>query len=128
MLRVTVRRAGLLVNGYLVGGERNEWALIDVDSSDERHRALLLSSAPGPVRWVLSAREMAMAPGERIDLGGCGLRVLGQGWLLEEERMLFAAEAPAAPDRRRCRGRMAGIAQRFPAARLSGVRGSGSPP
>jgi 8-oxo-dGTP pyrophosphatase MutT (NUDIX family) len=97
VLRVTVRRAGLLVNGYLVGGERNEWALIDVDSGDERHRALLLSSAPGPVRWVLSAHGMAMAPGEHIDLGGCGLRVLGQGWLLEEERMLFAAEAPAAP-------------------------------
>jgi 8-oxo-dGTP pyrophosphatase MutT (NUDIX family) len=98
VLRVTVRRAGLLVNGYLVGGERNEWALIDVDSGDERHLDLLLSSAPGPVRWVLSAHGMAMAPGERIDLGGCGLRVLGQGWLLEEERMLFAAEAPAAPD------------------------------
>ena len=97
VLRVTVRRAGLLVNGYLVGGERNEWALIDVDGSDERHRALLLSSAPGPVRWMLSAGDKAIAPGERIDLGGCGLRVLRQGWLLEEERMLFAAEAPAAP-------------------------------
>ena len=97
VLRVTVRRAGVLVNGYLVGGARNEWALIDVDGGDERHRALLLSSAPGPVRWVLSVQDMPIALGERIDLGGCGLRVLRQGWLLEEERMLFSAEAPSAP-------------------------------
>lgn len=98
VLRVTVRRADLLVNGYLVGGERNEWALIDVDTGDAQHRALLLSSAPGPVRWVLSLRDMPVALGERIDLGGSALRVLRQGFLLEEERMLFVGEVDATPD------------------------------
>jgi len=98
VLRVTMRRADLLVNGYLVGGARNEWALIEVDTGDERHRALLRSSAPGPVRWVLSLHALPADPGARIDLGDCRLRVLRQGFLLEEERMLFTAEARPTPD------------------------------
>jgi len=98
VLRVTARRADLLVNGYLVGGERNEWALIDVDIGDERHRALLMASAPGPVRWVLSLHAMPPPSGESIDLGGCRLRVLQQGFLLEEERMLFISDPNAASD------------------------------
>lgn len=98
VLRVTVRRADLLVNGYLVGGERNEWALIDVDTGDERHRALLLSSAPGPVRWLLSLHDMPTTAVAHIDLGGCRLRLLRQGFLLEEERMLFVAEADSKPE------------------------------
>ncbi|MDM0023923.1 NUDIX hydrolase [Variovorax saccharolyticus] len=97
VLRVTARRAGALVNGYLVGGERNEWALIDLDAGDERHRSMLMASAPGPVRWVLSLREPPSVAGEGIDLGGCRLRRLEQGFLLEEERMLFAAEADSMP-------------------------------
>lgn len=98
VLRVTARRADVLVNGYLVGGERNEWALIDDDIGDDRHRALLMASAPGPVRWVLSLHATQRSAGESIDLGGCRLRVLHQGFLLEEERMLFISDPNATDD------------------------------
>lgn len=98
VLRVTARRADMLVNAYLVGGERNEWALIDADPGDPRHRELLLASAPGPVRWVLSWHDMQPRLGECIDLGGCRLRVLHRGFLLEEEKMLFVGESVSGRD------------------------------
>lgn len=97
VLRVTARRAGALVNGYLVGGDRNEWALIDFEPGDERHRSLLLASAPGPVRWALSLDAMPPAGSDCIDLGGCRLRALPHGFLLEEERMLFVAGTAPMP-------------------------------
>lgn len=105
ILRVTARAGDVLVNSYLVGGERNEWALIDPGPFDEAHLALLLASAPGPLRWILatrpyeeflpaaarirertgarlhglaawSERDVALQHGDRIDLGGSTLRLL----------------------------------------------------
>jgi hypothetical protein len=105
ILRVTARTEAGLINSYLVGGARNEWALIDPGPCDEAHLALLLSSAPGPLRWTLATRQHADAVpaaawirertgarlhglaawsqadvqsrhGDRIDLGDSTLRLL----------------------------------------------------
>ncbi|MDM0049409.1 NUDIX domain-containing protein [Variovorax sp. J22R115] len=97
VLRVTALCGDALVNSYFVGGDRNEWALIDGGQGDVAHEATLRASAPGPVRWNLALHGAPLPHGHRIDLGGCTLRVLrqpGQGewlacFLLEEERTLF---------------------------------------
>jgi len=84
-------------HSYLVGGERNEWALID-PPEDEGRLAMLKAASPGPIRWTLSTKEAAPAilgPGEELDLGGARLRALrdpaeGTGFVLVEEGMLFS--------------------------------------
>ncbi|MBO9649379.1 MAG: NUDIX domain-containing protein [Variovorax sp.] len=100
VVRVTARTGDLLVNSYFVGGEDGEWALIDAGSGDEAHAAVLLASAPGPVRWTLALRGPAPSFGDRLAIGGCTLRVLRAAdapeavacLLLEEERLLFLRE------------------------------------
>ncbi|MDM0073214.1 NUDIX domain-containing protein [Variovorax sp. J2P1-59] len=101
VLRVTALRGEALVNSYFVGGDRNEWVLIDAGQGDECHAATVRASAPGPVRWTLAIHGEPLPHGHRIDLGGCTLRVLHQlgredalaCFLLEEEKTLFAADA-----------------------------------
>jgi 8-oxo-dGTP pyrophosphatase MutT (NUDIX family) len=96
LLRVTAQCDGALHNGYLVGGERGEWVLIELGGGDARHRELLRSAAPGPVRWTIDAAQLARAAGERFELGGRSLRLLRHGVLLEQEKLLFVgAAAPA---------------------------------
>jgi 8-oxo-dGTP pyrophosphatase MutT (NUDIX family) len=94
------RLAGDDGHTYLVGGERNEWALID-PPTDERRLALLGAAAIGPIRWTLSTKEAAntvLRPGEELDLGGARLRALpGASFLLVEEGMLFSGDHDPRP-------------------------------
>jgi len=100
VVRVTAHAGDLLVNSYFVG-EGDEWALIDGGPGDEAHAALLLASAPGPVRWTVALRGPAPSFGDRLAVGGCTLRVLRAAdapdavacLLLEEEKLLFFREA-----------------------------------
>lgn len=104
VLRVTALCGDALVNGYFVGGDRNEWALIVAGQGDAAHEAALRAAAPGPVRWTLTLHSAPLPHGHRIDLGGCTLRVLRQSgqeeslacFLLEEERTLFIGSADPA--------------------------------
>jgi hypothetical protein len=106
VLRVTARSGDALLNSYYIGGERNEWVLLDACPGDEPHTAMLRAAAPGPVRWTLTIpgpRDAAAAAqiDGAIDLGGCTLRAwtssgLPAGtaaFLLEEESLLFVRDA-----------------------------------
>ena len=106
VLRVTACSGDVLVNSYYIGGERNEWVLLDACPGDEPHTAMLRAAAPGPVRWTLTIpgpRDAAAAAqiDGAIDLGGCTLRAwtssgLPAGtaaFLLEEESLLFVRDA-----------------------------------
>lgn len=105
-------------HSYFVGGDRNEWALIDPVATDDAQLAILRAAAPGPVRWILSTRGSAetvlvaqadagepwaaavvtaLGRGEQLDLGGASLRAIrapsdseASSFLLVEERMLFS--------------------------------------
>jgi 8-oxo-dGTP pyrophosphatase MutT (NUDIX family) len=100
VVRVTAQSGDGLVNSYFVGGE-DEWALIDALPGDAAHAALLLASAPGPVRWTLAIGGPAPSQADRLAVGGCTLRVLHAedqpravaGVLLEEEKLLFCRSA-----------------------------------
>jgi hypothetical protein len=100
VLRVTARSGDVLMNSYFVGSER-EWVLINACPDDESHAAMLLASAPGPVRQTLALQGPVAPHGERLEVGGCTLRVLRAPdrpdalacLLLEEERLLFVREA-----------------------------------
>jgi 8-oxo-dGTP pyrophosphatase MutT (NUDIX family) len=101
VLRVTALSGDVLVNSYFIGGDRNEWALIDAGQGDEAHADFLLASAPGRVRWTLEMHIPTLPHGHRIDLGGCTLRVLRPSdqedafvcFLLEEEKTIFLVDA-----------------------------------
>ncbi|MBO9514056.1 MAG: NUDIX domain-containing protein [Variovorax sp.] len=97
VVRVTAPGAGGLVNSYFIGDGQGEWALIDACPGDRAHAAVLVASAPGPVRWTLAIRAPAPLLDERLAFGGCTLRLLRTAdqphslacLLLEEERLLF---------------------------------------
>lgn len=101
VLRVTGHSGGVLVNSYFIGGERDEWALIDASPDDEAHGAMLLASAPGPIRRTLPLHSPDSAHGEQVEIGGCVLRMVRTSqapdaypcWLLEEEKLLFVRDA-----------------------------------
>lgn len=101
VLRVTAQSGDALINSYFIGGERDEWALVTACTDDEAHAAALRASAPGPVRQTLTLHGLAASRGERLEIGGCTLRVIRVSdrpdavpcFLLEEEKLLFVREA-----------------------------------
>ncbi len=101
VLRVTAQSGDALINSYFIGGERDEWALINACPDDEAHAAALRASAPGAVRQTLTWHGLAASDGERLEVGGCTLRAVrvpdGPNvlacCLLEEEKLLFVRDA-----------------------------------
>jgi 8-oxo-dGTP pyrophosphatase MutT (NUDIX family) len=101
VLRVTAQSGDALVNSYFIGGERDEWALVTACPDDEAHAMVLRASAPGPVRQTLTLHGLSTSHGERLEVGGCTLRVMRAPdgpdalacFLLEEEKLLFVRDA-----------------------------------
>jgi 8-oxo-dGTP pyrophosphatase MutT (NUDIX family) len=101
VLRVTAQSGDALINSYFIGGEGDEWALVTDCPHDEAHAAVLRASAPGQVRQTLTLQGLAASHGERVEIGGCTLRVMRVAdrpdalacFLLEEEKLLFVREA-----------------------------------